>query len=67
MKKEIVSNKLALSVAEMAEALGVSRTTAYELVNREGFPSAHLGQRIVVPVDALKRWLERGGTDAANM
>ena len=51
----------------MAEALGVSRTTAYELVNREGFPSAHLGQRIVVPVDALKRWLERGGTDAASM
>ena len=67
MKKEIVSNKLALSVAEMAETLGISRTTAYELVNREDFPSMRIGQRIIVPVDALDRWLERGVADAASM
>ena len=56
--KKVVSDKRALSVAEMAETLGISRTTAYELVNREDFPSMRIGQRIIVPVDALDRWLE---------
>lgn len=65
--KKAVSDKRALSVAEMAETLGISRTTAYELVNREDFPSMRIGQRIIVPVDALDRWLERGVADAASM
>lgn len=65
--KKTVSDKRALSVAEMAETLGISRTTAYELVNREDFPSMRIGQRIIVPVDALDRWLERGVADAASM
>ena len=65
--KKVVSDKRALSVAEMAETLGISRTTAYELVNREDFPSMRIGQRIIVPVDALDRWLDRGVADAASM
>ena len=65
--KKTVSDKRALSVTEMAETLGISRTTAYELVNREDFPSMRIGQRIIVPVDALDRWLERGVADAASM
>ena len=65
--KKTASDKRALSVAEMAETLGISRTTAYELVNREDFPSMRIGQRIIVPVDALDRWLERGVADAASM
>lgn len=65
--KKAVSDKRALSVTEMAETLGISRTTAYELVNREDFPSMRIGQRIIVPVDALDRWLERGVADAASM
>ena len=65
--KKVVSDKRALSVAEMAETLGISRTTADELVNREDFPSMRIGQRIIVPVDALDRWLERGVADAASM
>lgn len=65
--KKAISDKRALSVTEMAETLGISRTTAYELVNREDFPSMRIGQRIIVPVDALDRWLERGVADAASM
>ena len=57
--KKTASDKRALSVAEMAETLGISRTTAYELVNREDFPSMRIGQRIIVP--------ERGVADAANV
>lgn len=65
--KKAISDKRALSVTEMVETLGISRTTAYELVNRENFPSMRIGQRIIVPVDALDRWLERGVADAASM
>lgn len=65
--KKAISDKRALSVTEMVETLGISRTTAYELVNREDFPSMRIGQRIIVPVDALDRWLERGVADAASM
>lgn len=56
--------KLALSVIELAEALGISRTNAYELMKRPDFPSARLGKRIVIPVAALNEWLAKGGTDA---
>lgn len=57
-------DKLVLSVSDLAVTLGISRTTAYELIAREDFPSARLGKRIVIPVDALNEWLKRGGTDA---
>lgn len=56
-------NKMAISVAEMANLLGISRTTAYELIGRDDFPSTRLGKRVVIPLDALKEWLERGGTE----
>jgi len=45
-----------LTVSQAAEALGISRTLAYELVARSELPSVRLGRRIVVPrrvVDAL--------------
>ena len=56
--------KLVLSVTDLAETLGIGRSKAYELIAREDFPSARLGRRIVIPVDALNEWLKRGGTDA---
>ena len=69
-KKSILRNtkggkgmeKITLSVNELAHTLGIGRSTAYELVNTPGFPSANVGKRIVVPVAALNEWLARGGT-----
>lgn len=50
--------KLAVSVLEMAEMLGVNEKLAYELVRRPGFPVVRLGKKkIVIPVDGLRRWL----------
>ena len=47
------------NVTEIAEILGVSRPTAYELASREDFPSIRVGgRRIVVPCDAFERWLQ---------
>lgn len=50
---------LALSVAQVAKALGISKPTAYELTNQPGFPKILIGEkRIVVPKEGLKHWLE---------
>lgn len=53
-----MTEKLTISVDEMASMLGISRPVAYELTKREGFPTVRISERrIVIPVEALKRWL----------
>ena len=52
--------KLTVSVEEMANMLGISRPVAYELTHREGFPAVRVSERrVIIPLDSLKRWLER--------
>ena len=52
--------KLTLNVGEMAKILGISRPVAYELTKRDGFPAVRISERrIVIPVAALERWLEK--------
>ncbi|MBR3505335.1 MAG: helix-turn-helix domain-containing protein [Clostridia bacterium] len=51
--------KLTISATELPRVLGVGRNTAYELVKRTDFPAVRIGRRIVIPVDALRAWLER--------
>ncbi len=50
--------KVVLSMAELAAAMGIGRSKAYELTHRPGFPVVRLGRRVVIPVDSLKIWLE---------
>ena len=53
-----MTEKLTISVDEMASMLGISRPVAYELTKREGFPAVRISERrIIVPVEALKKWL----------
>lgn len=63
MKKETFKSyedlPLMLSVPEMAAALGISRTGAYELARSEGFPALRIGTRIVIPKDELREWIKR--------
>lgn len=57
--------KMALSVVEVQEALGISRSTVYELVNRSDFPKIRVGRKIIVPCEAFTRWLnEQSGKQA---
>jgi len=52
--------KLAYSVPELAKVLSIGRNAAYELANRADFPTIRIGERrIVVPIDALKIWIDR--------
>lgn len=50
---------LAVSTAEAARLLGVSRPTIYTLLNRADFPSFHIGNRVLVNISGLKEWIDR--------
>ena len=54
---ESVGRRLALSVEEAAELLGISRSLAYELAARGEIPVLRLGRRIVIPRAGLERLL----------
>ena len=51
--------KLTLTVDELTKELHISRPTAYELVNTEGFPSFKIGNRILISRKGLEEWIER--------
>ena len=48
---------LMLTVIDVAEVLGISRTGAYELVRQAGFPALNIGKRIVIPKEEFVRWI----------
>ena len=60
MEKETAtpSARMALSVPEAAETLGVSVAFAYQLAASQRLPTVRLGNRILVPVAALERMLK---------
>lgn len=51
-------DRFTMSVEEAAEALGISRALAYELVRRGDLPHLRLGRRVVVPRKALERFID---------
>ena len=50
---------LMLSVQEIAKVLGISKTSAYELVRSKGFPVLKIGSRMVVPKEKFREWVEQ--------
>lgn len=50
---------LAVSAAEAARLLGVSRPTIYQYIGQESFPSFKLGARTLISVDGLRAWVEK--------
>lgn len=51
-------NKKTYSVAEAAKVLGISTPKLYQLCHAEGFPAVRLGNRIVIPIENLDKWLD---------
>ena len=51
--------RMALSVTEVQEALGIGRNSVYDLVNRADFPKIRMGRKIIIPRDAFLRWLDQ--------
>ncbi|MCP5057490.1 MAG: helix-turn-helix domain-containing protein [bacterium] len=56
VKRVDLGARLALSLPEAARALGVSERHLRSVLPE--LPHVHLGARVLVPVDALREWLE---------
>ena len=50
-------DKLAYSLTETAQVLGVSRPTVYALIKQQGFPVFQIGGRKLVSVEGLRDWI----------
>ena len=63
MKRSIYKNTdelpMFLTVMDVANLLGISRASAYELVREENFPKLKIVQgRTIIPRDRLLEWLD---------
>ena len=59
-------DRLTFTVCEVAELLGISRTSAYECVRRGEIPSITLGRRLVVSRAVIERLLDTTTVDASD-
>ena len=48
---------LMLSVQEVADILGISKSSAYVLSKEKGFPTLKIGSRVVIPRDRFIEWI----------
>ena len=63
MKKSMFKSKdelpMFLTVMDVANLLGISRASAYELVREDNFPKLKIVQgRTIIPRDRLLEWLD---------
>lgn len=55
-----MTERLTYTVPEVAELLGVSRSTAYECVRRGEIPALVLGRRVLIARATLEAMLRQG-------
>ena len=48
---------LFLNAKMVADLLGVSPSSAYELMHEKGFPAMRIGNRLIVPKDRFQEWV----------
>lgn len=56
---------LFLNAETVAKVLGVSPSSGYELMHEADFPVLRIGNRIVIPKEKFRQWVEQhttGGT-----
>lgn len=58
---------LAVSPAECARLLGISRPKVYDLLHQNDFPSFKLGSRTLISVDGLREWISRQTQTEVNV
>ena len=51
--------KLAVNVREAAEMMGIGISNMYILVHRADFPAIRAGNRIIIPIEALREWMKK--------
>ncbi len=57
---------LFLNAKIVAQVLGISPSSGYELLHQQDFPALKIGNRIVVPKEKFIQWVEQntGGGDS---
>ena len=50
---------LFLNAEIVGKVLGVSSTTAYELLHQKDFPSIRVGSRLIVPKEKFREWVDK--------
>ena len=50
---------LFLNAETISKLLGISSTTVYELMHQKDFPVLRLGNRMVVPKEKFKEWVDK--------
>ena len=50
--------KLTLSIREAAKVIGISDRYMYDLARTEGFPTIHIGKRVLISRKGLERWMD---------
>lgn len=58
MKNITNSLPIVLTPMDIAEVLGISRNTAYQVVHSRGFPSFKIGKQYRVSRDKFLSWLD---------
>ena len=54
------SKKLCMSVAEMANSLGIGLSVAYRIVrDKDFYPAKKIGDRIIISIADLEHWLSQ--------
>jgi excisionase family DNA binding protein len=56
--REIPNGRLAYSVSEMAQVIGIGRTLAWSLVRSGEMPSIRVGDRVLIRHQQLLDWLD---------
>ena len=49
---------LFLNAQMVAKLLGISTSSSYELMHEKGFPVLRVGNRLVVPKEKFRQWVE---------
>ena len=49
---------LFLNAETVAKLLGISLSSGYELMHQKGFPVLRIGNRMVVPKEKFRKWVE---------
>ncbi|MBR6862423.1 MAG: helix-turn-helix domain-containing protein [Acidaminococcaceae bacterium] len=47
-----------LNAQQVVDLLGIAKNSAYTLMHSEGFPTLHIGRRLVVPKEKLLQWMD---------
>lgn len=51
-------DRLTLTAEDVQKMMGIGKNAAYNLFNREDFPTIRVGRRMLVTREAFLRWLD---------